>query len=382
MLDINMVSFLLFLLIIAVLIYRNRKGVKLEGVVIIKRTSRGKRAIDRIAKRYSRFWNILSFIGIIVAIPALIFSTYFILNNSFAILSGEVKEGVRLVLPWPTAEARFEPGLLLMPWWFWILGIAAVVIPHELSHGIMCRLEKVRIKSLGWLLLIFIPGAFVEPDERQLKKSRTLTKLKVYAAGSFANFAIAFVVWMLGFALISSFFSVGGIIPSGAIKDYPVANASIGGAILKINNETITSPSKLSMVLDEIPPGTNITIETTKGIYNIITAKHPEMNRSFIGVAGPYSPYYVVLPAIKNTFGPFGEVTLNFLRELFVWIFILSLGIGLINLLPIKPLDGGLIFEEIAMKFSRHGGHVTKFVSVLILILLLFNLFGPVLMGA
>jgi membrane-associated protease RseP (regulator of RpoE activity) len=34
----------------------------------------------------------------------------------------------------------------------------------------MSRVEKIRVKSAGLLLVLVLPGAFVEPDEKQLKK--------------------------------------------------------------------------------------------------------------------------------------------------------------------------------------------------------------------
>ncbi|MFB6217413.1 MAG: site-2 protease family protein, partial [Candidatus Aenigmatarchaeota archaeon] len=34
------------------------------------------------------------------------------------------------------------------------------------------------------------------------------------------------------------------------------------------------------------------------------------------------------------------------------WIFILNVGIGLMNLLPLKPLDGGLMVEAVTERYS------------------------------
>ena len=35
------------------------------------------------------------------------------------------------------------------------------------------------------------------------------------------------------------------------------------------------------------------------------------------------------------------------LKDLFYWIFLLNFAVGTFNLLPMKPLDGGLILEEL-----------------------------------
>ena len=62
------------------------------------------------------------------------------------------------------------------------------------------------------------------------------------------------------------------------------------------------------------------------------------------------------------------------LRAIFIFLF--SFGIGLVNLLPIKPLDGGLIFEEL-VSGSRYKKMIVRGVSVFMLLVLLFNIIGP-----
>jgi Zn-dependent protease len=55
------------------------------------------------------------------------------------------------------------------------------------------------------------------------------------------------------------------------------------------------------------------------------------------------------------------------------------MGVGTFNLFPLKPLDGGLIFEEILKHFynGKYVKYLVNGVSLLVLALLLFNLFGP-----
>ena len=46
--------------------------------------------------------------------------------------------------------------------------------------------------------------------------------------------------------------------------------------------------------------------------------------------------------------------------------------------IPIKPLGGGLFFEEIVGKFTKRTKIIVRAVSVAVLILLIFNLVGPI----
>ncbi|VVB59475.1 Peptidase family M50 [uncultured archaeon] len=74
---------------------------------------------------------------------------------------------------------------------------------------------------------------------------------------------------------------------------------------------------------------------------------------------------------------------LLYLYSLFRWRNLLNIGIGLFNLLPLKPLDGGLIFEEIAKEFfGKAWKPVYTVVAVSTLGLILLNLFGAYLVKA
>jgi len=70
---------------------------------------------------------------------------------------------------------------------------------------------------------------------------------------------------------------------------------------------------------------------------------------------------------------------LSWFSGLFGWVFALNIGIGVFNLFPIKPLDGGLMLEEVIKHFYR--GKKVKYlinvVSLIMLCLVLINLFGP-----
>jgi len=369
--DLNLITFIAFIIFVALLILKDRKNVKVEGIVFIRRTEHGKEFIDRIANKHKKFWSGFSKIGVAISIPIIIFVSFFLIYNAIQIFSGQAKEGVRLVLPWAVGHAETKPGLLLLPWWVWVIGVASVIFPHELMHGIVCRIRKIRIKSLGWLFLAVIPGAFVEPDESQLKRADRSTKLMVYAAGGFSNFVFAAITWFVLFLLISVAYVQAGVYPSAAIIGYPAAEQNLSGAIIGINGIPTPYEKNISDILEKIPVGSNITVQTTTGLFNITTTQHPYLNRSYIGTAGPYEPYLVVNPSYQSL-----GVIIEGLRLLLFWVFFLNLGIGLVNLLPIKPLDGGLILEEIVGNFTSKT--VVSLISSFFLVILIFNLVGPI----
>jgi len=106
---------------------------------------------------------------------------YMLLKTAMNTLSTKAPSaGVQLVIPGVT-----------IPLWYGLIGLIVVMVVHELSHGVVARAEKLRLKSVGLVLFAVIPGAFVEPDEDELKKAPLLSRLRVYAAGSMANIVVA-----------------------------------------------------------------------------------------------------------------------------------------------------------------------------------------------
>lgn len=375
-----------FIVVMACLIYSDRKNVKREGIIIIRRTQKGRNFINNVAKSHIRFWRALSIIGIVAAVILMIVGSLVLITQAQAVIEGAKDGGVKLLLPGPVSAPVNTPGVFVVPWWIWVIGIAVVIIPHEFMHGIMCRIDNVKIKSVGWLLLIVIPGAFVEPDEAQLKKMKRITKLRVYAAGSFANMIVAAFVFVLAFVITLAIFSTGAAVPYGVnfvgtLNNTPAYAANMTGSIILLNGVEIRNQTSLSDVLEKYKAGDTVQVVTAdtyfisgilpSGIvdksklhqYNLTLVAHPEKTGAFLGIAG-------VGQSILLNMNMDAYATIS---VLLLWIFLFSFGIGLVNLLPIKPLDGGLILEELVGGRKR----IVQVISVAMLLLLLFNLIGP-----
>jgi len=68
------------------------------------------------------------------------------------------------------------------------------------------------------------------------------------------------------------------------------------------------------------------------------------------------------------------------LIDMIKWMFVLNFGIGLFNLLPAVPLDGGYIFQGMVERVSskRTARRVSHALSIIVLALLIVN-FMPML---
>jgi hypothetical protein len=198
--DVYAITVLGFFALIAIALYRDRKHVEVKAYIFfLRKTKKGIEVLDKVA-RPKTLWKIVGTVGILVAFYLMFYGMFLLSEIGKGILTGQIKQpGLSFVFPSPSSQQVAGSGYILIPFWSWIILIASVIIPHEFMHGVLSRVEKVKVKSVGLALFAIFPGAFVEPDERQLKKIGLLGKLRIFAAGGFSNF----IVYLLVFALVT-----------------------------------------------------------------------------------------------------------------------------------------------------------------------------------
>ena len=312
-------------------------GVELNFPVIMWKTQRLRGLISRISNFSPTFWRWFMNVGIVVAYLAMIFITWTLISSLPSVFE---TPAVSIVIP----GVDMPGSSIYIPFFYGLLALASVLIVHEFSHGIQAVGEKIPIKSIGLLLFIILPGAFVEPDEDELKKAKRSSRLRVYAAGSIANISLA-VIAILLVSLISMgiphYFAEDGIVIDRVVPDSPSDGILKEGMILEaIDNQKINDSESYSNVVSSFSPGDNVTVQTDQGSYTLTLNENPNNeSRGFFGIQAAKH-----FELIDGSLGPLPWILFE-LSELFEWVFMLNLGIGLFNLLPLKPLDGGYMLE-------------------------------------
>ena len=121
---------------------------------------------------------------------------------------------------------------------------------------------------------------------------------------------------------------------------------SDGMIIQGVNNKTVRNYSSYVVAMNDTKIGDNISITTDKGTYNIVSTSNPNnSSRSYIGVRS--QEHKIVSPEVQDKYGTFIPWLMTQLREFLYLVFLLNFSVGTFNLLPMKPLDGGLILEEV-----------------------------------
>ena len=139
----------------------------------------------------------------------------------------------------------------------------------------------------------------------------------------------------------------------------------------EIDNHKITNSTDYTAIVSSFTPGDNVTVKTDQGTYTITLGKNPT-NES-IGFFGIQANKHFVL--INDSLGPLPWILFE-LAELFEWVFMLNLGIGLFNLLPLKPLDGGHMLE-ILLRYKlsdEKAKSIANALSVVMAIVVVFSL--------
>ena len=172
-------------------------------LAVFFRTTRGLNLLDRLA-RPKRFWRLAASAGIPLVILSM--TSFLILLLSLAI---------SMIHEPPLPSSLNAPrNILLIPGlneyipfvWGWIALFVTMVV-HEFAHGILSRVEGVRVKSMGIVAVFFAPiAAFVEPDDVDLFGNKDMpalvskaARIRILSAGVISNFIVAAVAMALFF---------------------------------------------------------------------------------------------------------------------------------------------------------------------------------------
>lgn len=400
MFDLYFWSVVVFFACLGVLIYRDRKNIEVHSkVILMRRTRRGIDFIDRLAKAGPKFWKVASTIGVIAAFAVMGYGIYIILLSTGMVLDQVITvPAMQFILPIPQSTPINGTGFIGVPFWFWILLVPFVMFPHEFAHGVITRISNIKVKAVGLLQMLIFSGAFVEPDEKKVKKSSLITKLRIFSAGSIANLSIAFVIIALAqFALWPAIMPSGIMITSvapgsgadlaglqegmviqslGGMQtnvDYALFSDSYAYMLFNGYNSTdiSTFSSGIYMIytLSSFEPGQTIEVHADGNIYDVTLSERPD-NSSL--------PYMGVTSSMVSNNG----FLVEFFFPLVWWLTTLSIFIAIFNLLPIYPLDGGLMLEALCMKASKkHYKTIVKAVAFIAIGVLVFNFIGPGIIG-
>lgn len=234
-----------------------RFHMSLFGPALMIKTERGRGILDFFA-RARRFFDWTAAIGMRATFLMMALMSLLLLVQLWFVfrIPPEAAPSPRLILGIPGINP-------LIPLGYGVLALIVAVVVHEFGHGILARVHRLRVKTMGILILIIPIGAFVEPDEDELRSAPRRQRQKVFAAGPTMNLAFALLFAFLFSPLLMGQASA---IPGAPVRsveaDGPAGAAGIqpGWVITHVNETRVANRDDFVTVVNRTPPGALLTL--------------------------------------------------------------------------------------------------------------------------
>ncbi len=303
--DLLLPLFLIYWLIVMILNSRGtlaKYNITAIGPLLMIRTTKGQGFLDRLAV-HKRFWRTFANIGLPAMLIGMLIMFLLILFIDYSLITSFQTQTV----PQPTKfnEPRnifLIPGLNeYIPLIWGAIALIVTLMVHEFSHAILCKVEGIKVKSMGILLALVPVGGFAEPDEEQLlgkkeeksdleTESRTeepqivprteetpepkriatrSERVRVLTAGVMANFVTAIIAFFLFFTLLGSISTVGDVMVTSVIPGSPAQLAGVNENMILtgINDIKVNNASDFLLYANTIAPGSNVKLNLVeKGV--------------------------------------------------------------------------------------------------------------------
>jgi membrane-associated protease RseP (regulator of RpoE activity) len=374
---------ILFYLAIIILLVIKRKRIQVQAkFIFLYRMKWGLKWMDKYANKFREWVILIGYVGVGAGFVGMLVISILLVKNIIDYFAADgLATGASIVYP-----GMNVPGLGILPFWDWILAIFIIAVVHEFSHGILARAHNIEVKNTGIVLFGPILGAFVEPDEKKMRKESDIKQYSVLAAGSFSNVLLAVLALLL---LSFVFVPIQGSMTNpagftfnsyaGENMAFETAQISPGTIITEIDGISTLTFQAFSDEFQVKKPGDIVNVGTNSGDVKVTLASNPDNEKKpFLGIR-----------EIRNEVSVKSEYSSGFSKAIYLiiswatgfmrWLFLLSFGIGLFNLLPLPIVDGGRMAQVFLHKWKgiEIGERRYRKISLFFLVLLLVNLFLP-----
>jgi len=383
--DVQSILAIVFVIVLTLFLYLKRDKLVIQKILypifyfIMYRTKFGLKLMDKIAGRFGRAIRFVAIFGVIIGFVGMAFISYELISATITLFTTpEAPASIKPVLPF---QAK---GVFFVPFLYWITSIFVIAIIHEFSHGVVARAFKIPVRSSGFaffgIILPIIPAAFVEPDEKKLSRHPAREQLAVFAAGPFSNILTAGILFLLVLFIVNPFaetlLHLTGVKATAITENGPAQSAGMqaGELITAINGQQITNVQNFTNTLAQLKPRTKITITTNATTRTITLTSHPkDAAKAYIGLS--VSQGTEIKQSFKQTYGEKTAALIIWAFGLIYWLLLLNLGIGMFNLLPIGPVDGGRMLLLALQSWNQKKGQFAwKIISIFFMFLILGNL--------
>ncbi len=339
--------------------------------VQINSSGRMKEVLLRPAKVLKRAFTVIGDVSIALAIPLGLATTAWLVKITWNLISSGWRTPPTVLPP--------IPGFTLSLSWGVVLALFLTLLAHELGHAYAAVSEGLQIRKIGFFVLLLIPGAFVELDERDLFSLSPRRSARVLSSGIGANVILAVLLLLVGLGALQGFpRTPSGIYVERVVPGSPSWGIIQPGTVIYAMNSTPTPTiDALSSFLRGAKPGDLVILDTSDGPLSLRLGSRPDnQSAPWMGVLlsplGYYTPRISILPP---------SWAFEFSKDILLAI-LFNLSAAAINAMPALPLDVGKILAiRLGIDFtgeqgltSTPGGRLVLAASAFIWVLLVVNL--------
>ena len=243
------------------------------------RTDWGKNFIEKISKN-KPFWRRVGDVWVVTVFLIMIFM--FLLLLWQATLAWQIPKSSAVSPKMMIGLPGLNP---IIPLWYGILALVIAMVVHEFSHGILSRVANVKVKALGLLMFIFPVGAFVEPDEEEMKNMKKWERMRLYAAGPGSNMVIAIIFsFLFSSVMVESLEPANeGVLSASVVVDYGGEKSGLEPWMLitEVDNQPVTSSEDFSNIMNETYAGQIVNV-------SVLNKGNPETYQVTLSDKGSY----------------------------------------------------------------------------------------------
>ena len=149
----DLIILAIFVLVIGGFLYRKRKNLKKEGLLLLYKTSWGIKLINYVGNKYKRSFKFLSYISVglgYLLMIGVIWLFYTIVK--VYLLRPDVVTVIKVppIMPLIPYIDKVVPFLPPFYFTYWIIILGVIAITHEFAHGIFAAYNKVKINKTGF----------------------------------------------------------------------------------------------------------------------------------------------------------------------------------------------------------------------------------------
>jgi len=279
-----------------------RYNITNHGPLLMIRTTKGQLFLDRIAS-VKGFWRVFADVGIPLMLLGMFLMFALIIFSDIAMFTSLEQE----TMP-PPGELHQLRNIFLLPginefiplvWG--LIGLIVTLVVHEFSHAILCKVEDVKVKSMGIIMVLIPIGGFAEPDEEQLfgtsgdkredektdekqgiQPSGRRQRVRILSAGVMANFVTALIAFMLFFIVIGNIGVVTNVMITDVVPGSPAAELGLTDftLITHVNGNQIENASAFYHFIDHLPSNEPVSLKIKKDghLQDVVLTPDPELN--------------------------------------------------------------------------------------------------------